>query len=470
MLRAMQTRFDALALSPELLTVVGELGFDTLTPIQAQSIPPLLAGRDLIGQSETGSGKTAAFALPILQRLRLDHRVLQAIILCPTRELCAQVAREVRRLGRRHPGLTVLEVSGGQPFGPQANALRRRVHVLVGTPGRVLDHLRRRTLRLGQVTTAVLDEADRMLDMGFQEDIDEILGATPPKRQTVFFSATFPDGFEDLSSTYQRDAVRVSVASDEAAPDGLSQRVVSAALEEKLDALRWVLATHTHETALVFCNMKVTVREVARALDADGLSVECLHGEMEQPERDRVMAMFKNQSVRVLVATDVAARGIDVADLELVVNYDLPGQPEVYLHRVGRTGRAGKDGLSVTLVTPQQRARLAAVEALAGLSIERLTWAALEDRSALRRPAAMDTIKVTAGRKEKVRPGDLLGALTGEAGGLRGADVGLIEIHAHLSYVAVSAAVSQRAVRSLNNGRIKGRRFWSTLVRRTGAC
>jgi ATP-dependent RNA helicase DbpA len=459
-------KFDSLDLSPALLTVVAELGYEELTPIQAQSIPVMLEGRDLVGQSETGSGKTAAFGLPILQRLQLAPRTLQAIVLCPTRELSAQVATEFRRLGRRHPGLRILEVLGGQPFWPQANSLERRVHVVVGTPGRVLDHLRRGTLDLRRVKIVVLDEADRMLDMGFEEDIGEILRATPTERQTALFSATFPPAFEALSAGHQRDAVRVTVETEEAAPETLRQRVVMVEPEAKLDALQWALAEHEHEMALVFCNMKTTVREVVAALDANGVAADCLHGDLEQFDRDCVMAMFRNRSVRVLVATDVAARGIDVTDLALVVNYDLPGRPEVYVHRVGRTGRAGREGASVTFVTPHEQRRLAVIEELAGRSIERAEWAPLMDLAVIQRPVAMHTIRVGGGRKDKIRPGDILGALTGDAAGLQGADVGKIEVLPHMTYVAVTADLAERAARKLDAGRIKGRFFRARLVRR----
>jgi ATP-dependent RNA helicase DbpA len=469
MFASMTADFGTLSLSPALLAVVEELGYDTPTPIQVASIPVLLANKDLIGQSKTGSGKTVAFALPILQGVTLERRSLQALVVCPTRELCAQVARELRKLGRRHRGLQVLVVAGGEPLRPQANALERGVHVVVGTPGRLLDHVQRRTLDTRTVTTVVLDEADRMLDMGFQEQMEKILQALPRQRQTALFSATFPRTIESISRAHQRDAVRVTTDEPEQLPE-IRQLTLAAESEQKLHALYWALSQHQHESALIFCNFKATAAELEGTLAAAGLSVACLHGDLDQFHRDQVLARFRNQSVRVLIATDVAARGLDVLDLDLVINYELPQQPEIYVHRIGRTGRAGKPGLSISLATSRERRRLKEIEQLTGARIERLPRVAggapevAALAKALARDARMDTILISGGRKDKVRPGDIVGALTGDAGGLSAADVGKIEIHDRLSYVAVSKRVSRRAVKSLNEGRIKARRFRATLI------
>ncbi|MHC4848643.1 MAG: ATP-dependent RNA helicase DbpA [Planctomycetota bacterium] len=463
----MPAGFDSLALSPSLLAVVQELGYVEMTPIQAAAIPVLLDGKDLIGQAKTGSGKTAAFALPILESLQLEGRRLQAIVLCPTRELCAQVAREIRKLGRKRAELQVLVISGGQPMRAQLAALERGVHVAVGTPGRIVDHLQRRTLDLRGVRTAVLDEADRMLDMGFADEMERILDALPRERQTVFFSATFPDSIESMSGAHQCDAVRVTVDAPKEQLPAIRQRVLDAPFDAKLPALYRVLAEHPHESALIFCHMKSTVAEVTNALLEQGASAASLHGDLDQADRDRVMAMFRNRSVRLLVATDVAARGIDVEDLDLVVNYDLPASPDVYVHRIGRTGRAGKDGLAVSLVIGRDNRRLAAIEERVGAALERMDAGGKPQKRlprAVTRAAAMDTIRISGGRKDKVRPGDILGALTGEAGGLRGDQIGKIELHDRRAYVAVAREVSRRAVESIENGRIKGRKFRATLV------
>lgn len=466
----MPSDFASLALSPLLLTVVEELGYHTPTPIQVASLPVLLAGQDLIGQSKTGSGKTAAFGLPILQNLDIESRLLQALVVCPTRELCAQVARELRKLGRRHPGLGVLEIAGGQPLSTQKSALERGVHVAVGTPGRLLDHLQRGTLDTRSVATVVLDEADRMLDMGFQADVEKILAALPRPRQTVFFSATFPASIEKMSDMHQRKAVRVTIDADEPETPEIRQMVLAAEVEDKLHALYWVLHECPHESALIFCNFKATVSELQRRLRSAGLSVDSLHGDLEQFHRDQVLARFRNGSVRILIATDVAGRGIDVENLELVINYELPPQPEIYVHRIGRTGRAGKQGIAVSLATARDRGKLRAIEEQVGVRIEPMTpgfeaGPGIDELArGLARDARMDTVLISGGRKDKVRPGDILGALTGEAGGLSGADIGKIEIHDRLSYVAVAKRVSRGATRSLNSGRIKGKRFRATRV------
>ncbi|HEU5073582.1 MAG TPA: ATP-dependent RNA helicase DbpA [Polyangiaceae bacterium] len=463
-----EPQFSSLPLAPALLSAVNELGFERLTPIQAQSLPLLLAGKDVIGQSVTGSGKTAAFALALLQRVSLDERELGAVVVCPTRELSAQVAREFRKLGKHLPGLSVLVLAGGQPLRPQADALERGVHVVVGTPGRIVDLLERRSMRVHRVSAVVLDEADRMLEMGFLDDVARILNALPKQRQTVLFSATFPDTIEALARKYQRDAVRVNAEHAEKARLPIEEQVlhVGEREENKLEALARTVDHYAPDSALVFANRKVTVAEVEQALAAQGWSVASLHGDLEQYERDRVMAKFRNGSTRVLVATDVAARGIDLDSLDLVVNFDLPNQPEIYLHRIGRTGRAGRAGLAVSLCTAGERHVLAAIENDRGhaLLVSELAAMPRADRRVAVSDAKMQTLRVFGGRKEKLRPGDILGALTGEAGGLRGADVGKIEIHDRFAYVAVSKAVSERALASLRAGQIKGRRFRVELV------
>jgi len=463
--------FDDLGLSPALREVVGELGFTAPTEVQARCIPLLLAGKDLVAQARTGTGKTAAFALPILARLEanasaLDARRPVALVLCPTRELGAQVAREVRRLGRKLPGLRVLVLAGGEPRRGQASALAEGAHVIVGTPGRVLDHLRRRDLDPSTLETVVLDEADRMLDMGFEEDMTAILTAAPRQRQTAFFSATYPRSIDAMSQKHQVAPARVTARESADEAREITQSVMMVEPEHRLRTLRWVLDHHPHESALVFTNFKASADEVQSALSKGGLSAAALHGDLEQRDRDRVLAKLRNGSTRILVATDVAARGIDIAGLDLVVNFELPSQPEIYVHRVGRTGRAGKTGVAVSLATGKETEKIAAIEAFLGATLDRLKRPRTEDGAPLETPrsgeprdALMTTLRIFGGRKDKVRPGDILGALTGEAGGLAGTDVGKIEIHDTFSYVAVSRSVSAAALRSLSTGRIKGRRF-----------
>lgn len=440
-----------------------ELGFATLTPIQVEAIPLILAGRDVVGQSRTGSGKTAAFGLPMLQKLTLEKRELGALVLCPTRELSMQVARELRKFGRNLPGLTVVTLTGGEPARAQSQALEQGAHIAVGTPGRVIDHLQRRTLRTHRVTTVVLDEADRMLDMGFLEDIEKILKALPASRQTVCFSATFPDSFEKLSQKHQKNPVRIGTAHAEQQAD-IRHVLVNVAPDQKLKALRWCLENHAHESALVFANLKRTVAELGETLADGGVSVDIISGDLLQPERERVMAKFRNGSTRVLIATDVAARGLDIQQLELVVNYDLPDEPETYVHRVGRTGRAGKKGVAISLCTPDERELLPAIEHAIDGNLDVAGWpptARAKDGSppAAELTAAMGTLRILGGRKDKLRPSDILGALTGEAGGLQGTDIGKIEIQDNCSYVAVNRSVLDVALSGLRKGRIKRMRF-----------
>ena len=464
--------FDILDISPALLAVTRELGFDTMTPIQRESIPLLLDGKDVIGQSKTGSGKTVAFAVPLLQRLRPECRDAQALILCPTRELSSQVAREIRKLGNRQKGLRVVILAGGQPFRPQADTLANGVHIVVGTPGRVLDHLGRGTLNLGGLTTVVLDEADRMLDMGFQEDMEAIIAAAPSKRQTVLFSATFPASIETMSRAFQTRPVRVTIAEEPETSAAIRHLLYEVETEHKRQTLVALLAQYEPEACLIFSNHKAACTEIAEMLSRSGISVGCLHGDLEQGERDREMAKLRNRSIRALVATDVAARGIDVADLDIVFNVDLPAKPEIYVHRVGRTGRAGKSGLAISFATHRERAKVEAIEAMIAAPLERGQFSAANKRPSSQakdasRPqeAAMLTLYVSGGRKEKLRPGDILGALTGEAGGLAAGQIGKIETHDHFTYVAVARSVGKQALISLQNGRIKGRKFQVELVR-----
>ena len=476
--------FAALGLSATLCQVVAELGFTSPTPVQARAIPLLLAGRDLIGQSTTGSGKTAAFALAILQRLKRGKRHPQALVLCPTRELCTQVARDFRKLGRREADLQVLIVSGGQPMKPQLAALQLGVHVVVGTPGRALDHIVRGSLDLSRVATVVVDEADRMLDMGFGEEMEKILSDAPKPRQTVFFSATYPRSIDAMTRAHQQNPARLTVGESDGPPNLLRQLAYAVDDQKdgaRLDTLLALLRARPPESAIVFCNFKATVARVAQALAAAGVSSANLHGGLEQKERDFVMAKLRNHSVRVLVATDVAARGLDIDGLDLVVNYELPFQPEIYVHRIGRTGRAGKPGTAVSLVGPQDRVKVKAIEAAIGAPLERRAVPPADvpsasakgakadeaptSKPAIRADATMETLYISGGRKDKLRPGDILGALTGEAGGFQGTDVGKIEIHDRFSYVAIAKGSADRAIERLGAGRIKGKKFKVGLAR-----
>jgi ATP-independent RNA helicase DbpA len=339
-------------------------------------------------------------------------------------------------------------------------ALEKGAHIAVGTPGRVLDLLERKDLDTSQLATVVLDEADRMLDMGFREDMERILGATPRKRQTVLFSATYPPTIEEISQAFQKQPTRVTVVETEAAPD-IQQLVYPSAPEEKTTLLLRILRHYHPASAIVFCNFKATVTELKQALVKEGVSADGLQGDLEQSERDRVMAKFRNHSTRILIATDVAGRGIDVEALDAVINFDLPMQPEPYVHRIGRTGRAGRTGLAISIATPRDERKLEDIEAATGVKLERAdvdTLPPANMRGGAQLDSAWETLYISAGRKDKMRPGDILGALTGEAGGLNATDVGKIEIQDHLAYVAVSKRVARVALARLREGRIKGRK------------
>ncbi|WII71481.1 ATP-dependent RNA helicase DbpA [Bdellovibrio sp. 22V] len=459
--------FLNLPLSAELLAVVQELGFEQMTPIQAESIPHLLAGKDFIGQSRTGSGKTAAFALPILHKLDLQNRSVQAIVICPTRELTTQVVNDIRKLGRRLEGLQVLPLVGGQPSRPQAEALENGVHLVVGTPGRILEHIQRGRMDLANLDVLVLDEADKMLELGFDSEMKSILNAAPKERQTVLFSATFPDGIESLSRKYQKNPLRVTIEEEESPTSSIEQWVYETKPEDKVGTLMRVLQQHPSESTVIFCNTKNDVASLSEKFTQNKVLHSVLHGDLEQKERDRALALFRNGSHRILVATDVAARGLDIENLELVVNFDLPTKPETYVHRIGRTGRAGKQGVAVTLAEAQDTLELLELEKAAGSKFKKQNLG-FKNQTGLNknfRGAVMQTISISGGRKDKLRPGDILGALTGASGGLSAEQVGKIEIHDKISYVAIAADVAKVAFDKLRDGRIKGQKFQIKIVK-----
>ena len=442
--------FADLDLANPLREAIGELGFTRMTPIQAAALPALLSGRDLIGQAPTGSGKTIAFALPMLSRVALSERRVQALVLCPTRELATQVMAEVRAVGKRSPGLRVVSLIGGQPGALQASQLAEGAHVVIGTPGRTLDHLQRGRLDLSAVATLVLDEADRMLEMGFADEVQAILDALPTKRQSALFSATFPDALAELSLHWLHEPVRVSIANEARDISSLAALVEE---DTKPDALDLLLRSLQPASVLVFRNLKRTVAETATRLKEKGHAADALHGDLEQRDRDAVMARFRNGSIRVLIATDVAARGLDIAGLDLVVNADLPTQPEDFVHRIGRTGRAGRPGVAWTFVTSKQLERLSALTGLA-------TTIDLPGPQDNQKPldSAMSTFWIGAGRSDKLRPGDLLGALTGTIG-IAGTEVGKIEIHDRWAFVGIARTAARRVADGLRTHKVKGLRL-----------
>ncbi len=452
--------FSELPLIPALRPGLDAAGYTELTPVQAQSLPAILEGRDLIAQAPTGSGKTVAFGLGLLQRIDPALIRVQALVLCPTRELADQVAKEIRKLAIGIANLKLLILCGGIPLRPQLASLGHDPHVVVGTPGRIQELLRKKALHLGGVRTLVLDEADRMLDMGFSESITEIIGRTNKARQSLLFSATFAEPIRQIAATMLRDPLQVTVDGSAQQPV-IRQLFFEVELASKQLALGGILASHRPESSVVFCNTRRDVEEVAQSLRAQGFAALALHGEIDQRERDEILVRFGNGSCTVLVATDVAGRGLDIKDLAAVVNYELPTNPEDYLHRIGRTGRMGKDGLALSLVSPREMPRAKAIEADQGAPVAwRKVAAALPGNKI---GAAMVTLCIDAGRTEKMRPGDILGALTGDAG-LPASAVGKIDVFATRAYVAVARAQSKEALSRLQAGKIKGRKVRVRLI------
>ena len=447
--------FSTLALNSALLENLKSLGYTTMTPIQAQSLPHVLAGKDIIAQAKTGSGKTAAFGLGLLEKLEVKRFCVQSLVLCPTRELADQVAKEIRKLARSIHNIKVLTLCGGMPFGPQLGSLEHGAHIIVGTPGRVEEHLRKGSLKLENLTTLVLDEADRMLDMGFQDTLDAIIEHTPSQRQTLLFSATYPD---EIQSIAQRVMVEPEIVQITEGHDSSTIQQAFYQCDDRLTALRLLLLHHRPGSAVVFCNTKRETQEVADDLSNHGFSTLALHGDLEQRDRDQTLVCFANKSASILVATDVAARGLDIAELDAVINFHLSREPEVHVHRIGRTGRAGSTGIACTLFHEKEDYRLAKLEEYLGQSIEKET---LPPLSLLKEPTykpPMVTLQIGGGKKQKVRPGDILGALTGEQG-VEGKQVGKIALFANSAYVAVSRSVAKDALRKLSEGKLKGRSF-----------
>jgi ATP-dependent RNA helicase DeaD len=544
--------FAELGLGPELLKALDSLGYEEPTPIQREAIPHLLEGRDLLGLAATGTGKTAAFALPILQRIETGSPVPAALILVPTRELAVQVARAVHRYGMSM-GVTVLPIYGGQSFSQQLKVLKRGVDVVVATPGRALDHIRRGTLYLGNLDALVLDEADEMLDMGFAEDLDAIMDEVPSSRQTLLFSATLAPRIATIAKKHLTDPVEVRIPEDPGGEIPLTRQTAYLVRRpHKLAALGRILDLEVPDAALVFCRTRNDVDELGEALAGRGYRAEAMHGGMSQDERERVMKKLRSNSVDLLVATDVAARGLDIAHLTHVINYDVPSAPKAYVHRIGRVGRAGREGVAITLAEPREHAQLRNIERLTRQKIDVASLPTVADLRARRleltrasvresilegdldrfrvvveslsdefdlfdialgavkmghaatvtvvegqeeeipieqpynerskrkksksgkrqaddaddqaggrrgkaRLANVQRIYIGAGRSDSVRPKDLVGAITGEAG-IRGNQIGSIQISQKFSIVEVSDDVAEHVMHSLRDGKLKGKR------------
>lgn len=432
---------------------LNELGYLSMTPVQAAALPAILGGQDVRVQAKTGSGKTAAFGLGLLQHIDVTLFQTQSLVLCPTRELADQVAGELRRLARFLPNTKILTLCGGQPFGAQRDSLQHAPHIIVATPGRLLDHLQKGTVSLEALTTLVMDEADRMLDMGFSEAIDEVIRFAPESRQTLLFSATWPEAIAAISGRVQRNPLSIEIDSVDALP-AIEQQFFETSAHGKIPLLQTLLSQHQPASCVVFCNTKKDCQAVCDALNEAGQSALALHGDLEQRDRDQTLVRFANGSTRVLVATDVAARGLDIKSLELVVNFELAWDPEVHVHRIGRTARAGNSGLAISFCAPEEAQRANILSEMLQIT---LNWvSAPTQRMVAPLVAEMATLCIDGGKKAKMRPGDVLGALTGDIG-LDGADIGKIAVHPAHVYVAVRQSVAHKAWKQLQNGKIKGK-------------
>ena len=456
------TSFQSLPLPPPLLANLTSLGYLEMTAIQAASLPLILEHRDVIAQAKTGSGKTAAFSLGILAKLNPMYFAIQGLVICPTRELADQVANELRRLARSIDNIKVLTLCGGAPMRPQIASLEHGAHIVVGTPGRLIDHISRGTINLSTVQTLVLDEADRMVDMGFYEDMKHVVEACPTRRQTLLFSATFPDDIRSISQQLMRDPAEIKVESQHAATQ--IEQLFYLVQPEARNAAVAQLLRHFHPVSTIaFCNTKIHCRELTEELHAQGISALALHGDLEQRDRDEVLVRFANQSCSVLVATDVAARGLDIQNLGAVINVDICKDAEVHIHRIGRTGRAGETGLALSLATPGEKKWVKLIEQYQNAAVSWHDLAELEGRPDEQLQAPMKSICIMGGKKDKLRPGDLLGALTKDLG-LRKDQVGKINVFEFFTFVALERHIADQALQKLVVSNIKGRQFKMRMI------
>jgi len=452
-----QSAFSSLPLSPELLDNIQSLDYTQMTPIQAQSLPIILDGKDLLAQAKTGSGKTAAFGIGVLHHLNTQVYKTQALILCPTRELADQVGKEIRRLARATPNTKILTLCGGTPFGPQLASLEHQPHIVVGTPGRILKHLEKTSLQLSALKTLVLDEADRMLDMGFQEDILRIIDKTPDKKQTLLFSATYPEQIKEISNTIQNNPVDVRV---ESLHDDKKIKQIFYEFQ-KGDRSKTLIALLQHyrpESTVIFCNRKQQCQELADELWQQGFHATALHGDLDQKDRNQVLVQFSNKSSSILIATDVASRGLDIKDLEAVINFELSPDPEIYIHRIGRTGRAGNEGMALSLFMASEAKKVNLIEEYQKSPVRIDNLSTLKKRDNFKLSPPMVTLCINGGRKDKVRAGDILGALTANTN-ISGKQIGKIDIFDHVAFVAVERPIAKQALKLLSEDKIKGRRF-----------
>ena len=439
-----------------MLKTLESLKYHSMTEIQEKSLPLILDRKDVIGQAKTGSGKTAAFGIGTVTSVDPESKNPSSLILCPTRELADQVANEIRKLARGSSNIKVITLVGGTPIMPQVRSLEHGCHIAVGTPGRVKDHIERNNVKLKDVGCFVLDEADRMLDMGFQDDINFIANRLPSKRQTLLFSATYPSEIASLSETYQKSPVMIKVESVHE-ENKIKQVFVEVKDQKKFDVLTKVLTKYQIESAMIFCRTKRQCDEIAEKLHKIGFFAEAIHGDLEQKDRNEVLTLFSNGSLHVLVATDVAARGIDIKALQAVVNFDISKDPAVHVHKIGRTGRADKEGLAITLFTDKETHMVEAIEDHLNIYVDKISENDLPGFKLPEEPK-MATILIGAGKKAKLRPGDILGAVTKNSG-IPGKKVGNINIFPWHSYVAVERSIVKQVINYLEKNRIKGKKL-----------
>lgn len=526
-------KFEELNLDERILRAVEDMGFEEASPIQASAIPVIMDDRDVVGQAQTGTGKTAAYSIPVLEKIDPDLKKLQAVILCPTRELAVQVAEEIRKLAKYMSDIKVLPVYGGQEIVRQIKSLKAGVQILVGTPGRVMDHMRRKTVKFDNVSMVVLDEADEMLDMGFREDMETILTDTPEDRQTIMFSATMPKAIMDIAKNFQKDAEIIKVVRKELTVKNIEQYYYEVRPKNKNELLCRLIDIYNPRLSVVFCNTKRQVDELISELKGRGYFADGIHGDMKQAQRDRVMADFRSGKTEILIATDVAARGIDVDDVDVVFNYDLPQDEEYYVHRIGRTGRAGREGVALSFVSGKEAYKLKDIERYCktkikakpipsmddvkntkleaifsniketieagGLSdmveavedrlnmedytcldvaaalLKMVVGDSLEDREELEQVhydldadrRGMVRLFINVGKKDKIKPANILGAITGESG-IPGKLVGSIDMLDNYTFVEVPSKYADAVLLAMENVTIKGRKISMEKAKGTG--
>lgn len=451
------TQFNTLNLSDNIAGALSSAGFETMTQVQSVTLPDTLAGRDVLVQASTGSGKTVAFAVAGLSQIDVTDFRTQLLVLCPTRELAAQVGEQIRLVGRQMANLKVLTLCGGEPMRSQIQSLKHGASVVVGTPGRLVDHVSRRTLSLAHVKVRVLDEADRMLDMGFADDLARLFSLTLKKVQTLFFSATYTEQVDKEAQRYLTDPVEHRQVSEDLQKPDIEQLVFRVDDTNRMQVLKGVLSEYQPSKAVVFCNRREQVTQVHEMLEDAGFTTQPLQGEMTQPQRNEVLVQFASDSLQVLVATDVAARGLDVKDIDCVINFAVSEEAEVHIHRIGRTGRAGAKGAAYTLCSEAEEPALGRIEALLDTALPRKGGQSLRFHANRIITPEFQCIAVGAGKKQKLRPTDFLGSLTQDAG-IEGADIGKITVQSQVSYVAVKQRSVKRAMRQFREGRIKGKK------------